>query len=147
MRHSKASLFLMEIMISILFFSITATVCIQLFVKAHTLNNKTEDLAHASVIAQNLSECYLNGNPSDSRSMYQQMSSYLPAHTETDSRVSVFYNSSWEPCSSESASFSALLEFSSDTAFAYLTVDIKDLAADETVYKNTVKKHIQRRIR
>ena len=63
MRSSRASLFLMELMISILFFSLSSAVCIQLFVKAHAINETTEDISKATLIAQDICEYfhYANG--------------------------------------------------------------------------------------
>ena len=49
-RHSNArsSLFLIELIIAILFFSLGAAICVQAFVKAHTLTVQARDLAFAS---------------------------------------------------------------------------------------------------
>ncbi|MCH5276088.1 MAG: hypothetical protein J1E65_09615 [Lachnospiraceae bacterium] len=58
MRPSKSSLFLMELIISILFFSIASAVCIQLFVKAHLLNNRTQEQNQTVVWSQNLAELW-----------------------------------------------------------------------------------------
>lgn len=58
MRTSKSSLFLMELIISILFFSIASAVCIQLFVKAHVLNTRTQDQNQMVVWSQNLAELW-----------------------------------------------------------------------------------------
>lgn len=58
MRHSKSSLFLMELIIALLFFSISSTVCIRLFVKAHSLSAQTVDQNHAVNYAQNMAEIF-----------------------------------------------------------------------------------------
>jgi len=50
-RLRSSGIFLLELILSILFFAIASTVCVQLFVKAHTLSNKAELLSHA------VSEC------------------------------------------------------------------------------------------
>lgn len=59
MRHSKSSLFLMELIIALLFFSLASTVCIRLFVKSHTLNQDTTNLSYAVTQSQNLAEAFL----------------------------------------------------------------------------------------
>lgn len=41
---SRSGLFLMEIIIAILFFSVVSAICLQLFVKAHNLGQNTEEL-------------------------------------------------------------------------------------------------------
>lgn len=60
MRHSKTSLFLMELIIAILFFSLSGTVCIQLFAKAHIISRNTVDQNNAITQAQNLAEGWLS---------------------------------------------------------------------------------------
>ena len=58
MHSSKNSLFLMELILSILFFTLTAAVCLQLFVKAHVLSQDTINLNHAVTQAQNFAEIF-----------------------------------------------------------------------------------------
>ena len=59
MKHSKSSLFLMELIIALLFFSLASTVCIRLFVKAHSLSNQTVDTNYAVNYAQNMAEAFI----------------------------------------------------------------------------------------
>lgn len=58
MRHSKSSLFLMELIIALLFFSVSSTVCIRLFVRAHSLSAQTVDQNYAVNYAQNMAEMF-----------------------------------------------------------------------------------------
>lgn len=58
MKHSKSSLFLMELIIALLFFSVSSTVCIRLFVKAHALSAQTVDQNYAVNYAQNMAEMF-----------------------------------------------------------------------------------------
>lgn len=62
MKSSKSSLFLMELIISILFFSLASAVCIQLFVKAHVLDKHTDEQNHAIVWSQNLAALWQANN-------------------------------------------------------------------------------------
>lgn len=59
MKHSKSSLFLMEMIIALLFFALSSTVCIRLFVKSHILSTQTSNLNYAVTQAQNLAECFM----------------------------------------------------------------------------------------
>lgn len=59
MKHSKSSLFLMELILALLFFSLASTVCIRLFVKSHTLSINTQDLNYAVTQSQNLAEAFI----------------------------------------------------------------------------------------
>ncbi len=58
MNSSKSSLFLMEILLTMLFFSIAGAVCLQLYVKAHLVDENTTEINHADEWAQNLAETY-----------------------------------------------------------------------------------------
>lgn len=62
MKHSKSGLFLMELIIVLLFFSLASTICIQLFVKSSTLSSDTMDLTYAVTQAQNLAEGFIASN-------------------------------------------------------------------------------------
>lgn len=146
MRHSKASLFLMEIMISILFFSITAAVCIQLFVKAHTINVSTENLSKATYIAQDLSEYYLSGNPAGNVSMKEQMMDHLPPYKTDENHIVIYFSPDWKVCHEEAAKFSAELIFHEDGEYSYMSINLSELGQETPIYSNCVKKHIPRRV-
>ena len=60
MKSSKLSLFLMELIIAIFFFSLSAAVCVRLFASAHTLSERTENLENAVMWSQNLSEAFVS---------------------------------------------------------------------------------------
>jgi len=62
MRSSKSSLFLLELIIAILFFSISAAACIQLFAKAHAVDVRTGEQNQAIVWSQNLAELWRCSN-------------------------------------------------------------------------------------
>lgn len=76
MKHSKSSLFLMELIIALLFFSLASTVCIRLFVNAHSLSNQTVDMNHAVNYAQNMAETF-TGCDGDLASMQNILSGSL----------------------------------------------------------------------
>ena len=69
MKHSKTSLFLMEFIVGILFFSITLALCVQLFVKAKTINEESVQKSKAQLIAGYIIENY-KANQSLENSMY-----------------------------------------------------------------------------
>lgn len=62
MKKSRSSLFLIELTISILFFALASAACIQLFVKAHLLDQKTQEANEAVVWSQNLAELWNASN-------------------------------------------------------------------------------------
>lgn len=58
MNHSKSGLFLMELIISILFFSLASAVCIRLFAHSHIISRETVNQNNAITHAQNMAECW-----------------------------------------------------------------------------------------
>lgn len=55
---SRSGLFLLELVISILFFSLASAVCIQLFVQAHLMDRDNKNLTHAVQVCDNFAEVY-----------------------------------------------------------------------------------------
>lgn len=58
MNASKSGSFLMELILSILFFSVASAICIQLFAKAHLLDQKTGYQNQAVIWAENLASLW-----------------------------------------------------------------------------------------
>ncbi len=91
--NSKASLFLMELIMSILFFSLSAAVCVQLFVKSHALSQQSLKLNYAVIASESLAECFYgtNGDPEEIIGVME--GSYLNASAKT---IHVYYNKNFE---------------------------------------------------
>ena len=53
---SKSGLFLIELIIAIVFFAVSSAICTQLFVKAHVISTRSNDLNIAAQIAQSYAE-------------------------------------------------------------------------------------------
>lgn len=60
MKHSKTGLFLMELIVGILFFALAGALCVQLFVKANTMNEESICKDQGMRIAANIVEVYKN---------------------------------------------------------------------------------------
>ena len=72
MKSSKSSLFLMELIISILFFSLASAACIQLFVKAHVLDIRTREQNETVIWSQNLASLW-QAKDGDLNAIYKQL--------------------------------------------------------------------------
>ena len=62
MKHSsgsKTSLFLIELIITIFFFSVASVVCVRLFLYSHRMSTEAYDRTHAVAIAQSAAESFL----------------------------------------------------------------------------------------
>ena len=57
-QHARSSLFLLELIVAICFFSITAAICTRVFAAAHLQSIHTQDLNHAITNAQSAAEAF-----------------------------------------------------------------------------------------
>ena len=69
---SKSGIFLMELILYILFFSIAAAVCVKLFVTAHRLSDQSVNLNHAVAMAESIAEAFYgcNGNVGELETLF-----------------------------------------------------------------------------
>lgn len=119
MQKSKTALFLMELIIVILFFALTSAVCMQVFVKAHTIGQKTEGTNYAVLWADNAAECFF-------------------AYDGDEEAVRGCLEASY---GLEGYSYS--LDFKDDDSFIYMTFNFFNDSTGEKIYSYTFKKHIQ----
>lgn len=103
-KHSNSSLFLIELIIAILFFSIGSAVCVQAFVRAHLLSRSAEDLSFASAQVSSAASVvkYTDGT-------LESVSEYFPLIMQSPdsagSELFLCYDSSRTPCSEEEAAY------------------------------------------
>ena len=57
----RSSLFLLELIIAILFFSLTSAVCVQFFARAHQISRQTQELNAALEKVSGCTEIFLSG--------------------------------------------------------------------------------------
>ncbi len=99
--HNKTSLFLMELIISILFFAISGAVCVQLFVSAYTLSNKSVDINNSVLWTQNISEMFWakKGNLHDIADYYSENSIVLVSSEDNPEigTMVMLFDKDWEP--------------------------------------------------
>lgn len=81
--HSRAGLFLIELMISVLFFAITASIFLQVFVKSENLRKESKELFQAQMNASSLAE------------RVREDDLQVP---DGEVGKTIFYNKKWEPC-------------------------------------------------
>ena len=103
MKSSKSSLFLIELIISILFFSIASAACIQLFVKAHLTDEKTQETNQIVIWSQNLSELWY-ANEGSLPAVYNRLSADYSTEnicmqlTESNNKLTIYMNQDFSFC-------------------------------------------------
>lgn len=130
MKHSKSSLFLMELIIALLFFSLASTVCIRLFVNAHSLSAQTVDQNYAVNYAQNMAEAFI-GCDGDLQSLQTLLSGSLLAEDgrslsleQNGYRTNLVCNTAPIPGSTQSADIHVCRIDDADTPLYTLHVDL-----------------------
>lgn len=110
---SKSSLFLMELIIAILIFSLCAAVCMQVFAAAKKASNQSSELSHAVMCAQSVVETYkaASGDLGETARIY---GAQLAAADE----VTASFGTDWERTDSEAAYTLSLIVLEDGTACA-----------------------------
>ena len=81
---NPSSLFLLELIFTILFFSVASAVCVQIFVKSHTLSTQAHDLTQASRRAGDVAELITaSTSPDDMKNLLEYDSDFIPCSQET----------------------------------------------------------------
>ena len=114
-RHSKSSLFLMEIILNILFFSILATFCVQIFFKGYQLSKSTEI-------------CQSTDSPEET------LSSIYPESMSLDATILIYYDRDFLACGKQNAVYRATVDFLPDQ-LATIHITFLDTRTAETLYE------------
>ena len=126
---SRSSLFLIELIIAILFFSLGAAVCVQAFVKAHTLTGEARDLSFASSTVSSAANVvkFTAGSLADVQARF-------PGAYADGEDIAVDYDSGFAPCGAEDAAYTLRIhtEDQADQRTAAIRMDGRD---GSTIYE------------
>lgn len=158
--NSKTSLFLMELIIVILFFSISAVVCVQLFVNAYSTNESTKMTAQGTVIVQNLAEQFLgcDGDLDAVRGLYGPGSGIRQGDSEAV--LSVGYDEAWNEVSADASPvYVASISIADESGNPYAgentpeagsmetaTVEVHEISTGTCIATQDVKYHVPYRL-
>lgn len=98
--HSKSGLFLMEMILSLLILSLTAAACIQLFAAARSCYRQAREWNHIQELTTTAGEILEGSNGSQ-----EAFLELLPGGTVTDESLLYAYDSRWQACSPQEASY------------------------------------------
>lgn len=117
-KHSRAGLFLIELMIAITFFAVTAAVFLQAFAKANSISRQAEELFQAQKLTASVAEILEGvgsapvsaagrkdsgadvqvGNLSEGENFFQELCKYFPRMESTGDGAYMYYDENWEAC-------------------------------------------------
>lgn len=140
----KTGLFLMELIIAILFFSLAATICIQLFVKSHMISERSIALNHSILLAQNTAEIFYatNGDPEKMASLLgcgESSGTAAIADSDNASTLTLFYTDKFDcldPAEAASAVFQQTISLYADSDPALITchIAISEFSSGDVIY-------------
>ena len=89
-KGSKSRIFLAELMIDVLFFTIAAAICLTIFAKAYTMSRESREKNQALIAAQQGAESFKAGGE-------EGLVKTLGAVKEEDGSYAVYYDAKWNP--------------------------------------------------
>ena len=124
-RHNNiSSLFLLELILAVLFFSVASALCIQIFTKAHLMSQDARDLNFAV---------------NEVSSMAEQM----PDDSLQD--AAAYYNSSYASCEKADAVYVLTVHYEPEDTLLKAHISMDTIADNRNIYTLDVTKHRQRR--
>lgn len=124
-RHNNtSSLFLLELILAVLFFSVASALCIQIFTKAHLMSQDARDLNFAV---------------NEVSSMAEQM----PDDSLQD--AAAYYDSSYASCEKADAVYVLTVHYEPENTLLKAHISMDTIADNRNIFALDVTKHRQRR--
>ena len=153
----RSSLFLLELIIAILFFSLTSAVCVQIFVRAHLISRQTQEQNMALEKISGFTEVFLAGDsiqdlPGITSATSADSSSSLgnaAASSDTDNSTSsgseifeyrIYYDADWQICDPDEANYRIQIQIEPQGALQHGTFSAERIKtasendSDSTIY-------------
>ena len=144
---NPSSLFLLELIFAILFFSVASAVCVQVFVKSHTFSTEAHDLTQASRRAEDVAELITASTSLDDMKNLLE-DTYSDSVEISSEDFTVFYDSHFVTCSQETAAWQLSGTWSLNGQLLDVHLDVAKLTSGvdaDVFYQLPVKHHLQRR--
>jgi len=139
-KNSSSSLFLMELILAILFFSLASTVCIKLFIQSHILSKTSVNLNNSILWCQNLAEAYdsVCGNISDLENYFPDIVIY------DDASYTIYFDKDWNILRGDdtNASYYARIIQTDPGPLSVCHIYSSEINSDEVIYELYIKKYI-----
>lgn len=136
--NTRTSLFLMEIIISVLFLSLAGAICVQMFVHAHLTGRKSVDVNHAVIWTQNVAEAFsgVSGDLEQLAALYSPGCVVVkPDDSDSSGTIIMFMDEEWQLIdypTSDLSGMSACYEILADIRYLPAWDVYGDAAVSET---------------
>ena len=135
---SKTSLFLMELIITILLFAACGSVCVRLFVTSHVMTKETVELNEAVSIAQGFAEV-MRGTDGDIESVLEH---YPNAVHGGEGFFEVFYDEDFNACEYSEAAYFCDVTMSPNGAIQNMEVRVVRKSDYKNIYTLNATKYM-----
>lgn len=148
-RHNNiSSLFLLELILAVLFFSVASALCIQIFTKAHLMSQDARDLNFAvnevSSMAEQISAGTLHSDTAaSSDDTASDPSTQMPDDSLQD--AAAYYDSSYASCKKADAVYVLTVHYEPEDTLLKAHISMDTIADNQNIYALDVTKHRQRR--
>lgn len=148
-RHNNtSSLFLLELILAVLFFSVASALCIQIFTKAHLMSQDARDLNFAvnevSSMAEQISAGTLHPDTAaSSDDTASDPSTQISNDTWQDDTA--YYDSSYASCEKADAVYVLTVHYEPEDTLLKAHISMDTIADNRNIYTLDVTNHLQRR--
>ena len=162
-RHNNtSSLFLLELILAVLFFSVASALCIQIFTKAHLMSQDARDLNFAVNEVSSMAEQISAGtlHPATAASSDDTAASSGDTAASSDDTASdpstqisndawqddtAYYDSSYASCEKADAVYVLTVHYEPEDTLLKAHISMDTIADNRNIYTLDVTKHLQRR--
>ena len=146
--NNTSSLFLLELILAVLFFSVASALCIQIFTKAHLMSQDARDLNFAvnevSSMAEQISAGTLHSDTAaSSDDTASDPSTQMPDDSLQD--AAAYYDSSYASCEKADAVYVLTVHYEPEDTLLKAHISMDTIADNRNIYTLDVTKHRQRR--
>lgn len=147
--NSQSGMFLLEIMLAILFFSIAGALCLQMFARTKQTNTDTENLVQAADHVRNSAELLKYAAklpPADTKESFFPgclLQEYADASVSSG-RIQIYFDENWKHCTAQNGVFcmeAAALRTETEGLFGCVFT-VFETESGESIYSLDLKLHI-----
>lgn len=142
-RAKSSSLFLMELILAILFFSVASAVCVQFFVKSHLLSQDARALERSVNEVSAVAEL-IKTSDNTKDALAQIQSQYSNTDSVNDTELVICYDKNFLNTSAEDAVYSLDIILLEEETMMNAVLSMSDTKNHETIYSLDLSHHIQR---
>ncbi len=135
----RSSLFLLELMISILMFSVASAWCVRLFVTARTIVSETEIQMQARNLATGYAELFL---ASEDFETFLLEEGARKEGMQANNLYCFFYNEDWSGCNEDEAVFYSEVMIMDEGEFVKCSFRFSELEGKDVIYLLNVEKYV-----